>query len=420
MKTIMKLEELKTLDQVTQFLGGTQSVMFTLNSSKNEHYQWFKHELIRFRYLLLSKADKGVLVRYLMKVSGYSQSQITRLIKQYRTTGNVQHRRAISSGFKGKYTQDDIRLLARMDERHDSPCGHTLKKLCERAYTVFDEKKYERLSLISVSHIYNLRKSKTYTRIRQYFEKTKPKASSIGARRKPQPNGQPGYIRIDTVHQGDQDGQKGVYHINAVDEVTQFEVVCSVEKISEHYLIPVLQYIMDFFPFVIISFHSDNGSEYINKTVAKLLKKLYIEFTKSRPRHSNDNALAESKNASVVRRVLGYHHIPQRWAGLVNEFNQEHLNPHINYHRPCFFPEVITDKKGKQRKTYPYKNMMTPYDKLKSLSEAEKYLKDGMCFEIMDKVAYAITDSQSAEKLQKARRLLFKTIDENDFVPIQT
>ena len=145
-----------------------------------------------------------------------------------------------------------------------------------------------------------------------------------------------------------------------------------------------------------------------------------VYFTKSRPRHSNDNALAESKNASVVRRVLGYHHIPQRWAGLVNEFNQEHLNPHINYHRPCFFPEVITDKKGKQRKTYPYKNMMTPYDKLKSLPEAEKYLKDGMCFGIMDKVAYAITDSQSAEKLQKERRLLFKTIDENDFVPIQT
>ena len=108
MKTMMKLEELKTMEQLTQFLDGTQAVMFTLNSSKNEHYKWFRHELIRFRYLSLGKVDKGVFVRYLIKVSGYSRSQITRLIKQYRTTGNIKHRHVASSGFKGKYKQHDI------------------------------------------------------------------------------------------------------------------------------------------------------------------------------------------------------------------------------------------------------------------------------------------------------------------------
>jgi transposase InsO family protein len=97
----------------------------------------------------------------------------------------------------------------------------------------------------------------------------------------PHPNGQPGFIRIDSVHQGDQDGVKGVYHINAVDEVTQFEVVCTVEKISERYLIPVLEQLLDAFPFVIKGFHSDNGSEYINKRVAKLLEKLLIESRKT-------------------------------------------------------------------------------------------------------------------------------------------
>ncbi len=238
------------------------------------------------------------------------------------------------------------------------------------------------------------------------------KKSSIGERRKPQPNGKPGYIRIDTVHQGDQDKVKGVYHINAVDEVTQFEVVCTVEKISEKYLIPVLQYILSFFPFKVIGFHSDNGSEYINKNVEKLLEKLFIEFTKSRPRRSNDNALAESKNCSIVRKIFGYQHIPQKWAALLNEFNKDHLNPHINYHRPCFFSEVIVDEKGKERKKYPYKNMMTPYEKLKSITDAEKYLKDDMNFEIMDNIAFAITDNQSADRLQEARRLLFKIIDE--------
>ena len=178
-----------------------------------------------------------------------------------------------------------------------------------------------------------------------------------------------------TVHQGDQDKQKGVYHINAVDEVTQFEVVCTVEKISEQYLMPVIEQLLDCFPFVIKGFHSDNGSEYINYKVAALLQKLLIEFTKSRSRQSNDNALVESKNGSVIRKLFGYAHIPQRWASLINEFNHKTLFPYINYHRPCYFPKTITDSKGKDKKTYPYEGMMTPYDKLKAIENAINYLK---------------------------------------------
>ena len=143
--------------------------------------------------------------------------------------------------------------------------------------------------MISVSHLYNLRKSKVYIRQRRHFEKTRSTPSKIGERRKPQPNGKPGYIRIDTVHQGDLDKRKGVYHINAVDEITQFEVVCTVEKISGCYLMPALEQMLEAFPFTLQGFHSDNGSEYINKRVAALLEKLRVEFTKSRSRHSNES-----------------------------------------------------------------------------------------------------------------------------------
>ena len=48
------------------------------------------------------------------------------------------------------------------------------------------------------------------------------------------------------------------------------------------------------FPFRILGFHSDNGSEFINYKVAELLNKLLIEQTKSRPRRSNDNGLVEA------------------------------------------------------------------------------------------------------------------------------
>jgi len=230
---------------------------------------------------------------------------------------------------------------------------------------------------------------------------------AIGERRKPNPCGEPGYLRIDTVHQGDQDGEKGVYHINAVDEVTQMEVVCAVEKISEGYLIPVLAMMIEFFPFKINGIHSDNGSEYINKKVAKLLEKLLIELTKSRSRHSNDNALVEGKNGVIVRKCLGYVHIPQRYAPRINVFYEKHLNPYINYHRPCYFAITVTDGSGKERKKYPYEQMMTPYEKLKSLPNASCYWKHDMTFALLDQVAMQESDLEVARKMQQARKKLF-------------
>ena len=87
------------------------------------------------------------------------------------------------------------------------------------------------------------------------------------------------------------------------------------------------------FPFVIKNFHSDCGSEYINRHVAEMLEKLRIEQTKSRARHCNHNALVESKNASTVRKYLGYAHIPASLADLVSKFTQVVLTPYINYRR---------------------------------------------------------------------------------------
>lgn len=407
----MKLEDLVSISQLSDFLSGTQAVAFTVLCGKHACYQWIQGELVKFHYLTLSKQDKGTVIRYLMKIAGYSRQQITRLINQYRKTGQLQCRQRTVTGFKKKYSERDIRLLAAMDTRHETPCGHAIKKLCERAYLIFGEADYAALSTISVSHLYNLRKSTTYTRQRRNFKKTQSRPSNIAERRKPQPDEKPGYIRIDSVHQGDLDKQKGVYHINAVDEVTQFEVVCTVEKISERYLIPVLEQQLNAFPFTILGFHSDNGSEYINKNVAELLEKLRIEFTKSRSRQTNDNAMVESKNGSIIRKQFGYSHIQQHWAPLINEFNHDYLNPYINYHRPCFFPEIRVDDKGKERKIYPYQNMMTPYDKFKSLPDAAEYLKSDLTFEILDHTAHKISDSQAADQLLEARQKLFKTIN---------
>lgn len=409
----MNDNDIKTLPQVRTFLDGTQAVEFSLNT-RSDRYDFVRRTLIRLAYHTLPKSDKGVVLSFLVHVSGYSRIQVKRLAKAWLKHGHLRPGTSAGNGFSRKYTDADRRLLAELDELHETLSGQATKKLCERAWRLFDLPAYQRLAGISVSHLYNLRRSSTYQRARRKFDKTRPVTNAIGERRKPQTNGQPGYIRVDTVHQGDQDGVKGLYHINAVDEETQFEVVCAVEKISERYLIPVLEQLLDQFPFVILSFHADNGSEYINQHVAKLLKKLLIELTKSRARQSNDNALVESKNGSIVRKHLGYSHIPQRRAPLVNQFHQDYLNPYINYHRPCFYPVTKVDAKGKQRKTYPYEAMMTPFEKFMSLTRRSQYLKPGVTLKQLNAIAFAITDNEAAKRLKKAKHQLFKTISEQE------
>ena len=406
----MNDKQLATLGQVKAFLKGTTTVDFAV--ADTERYAFIARTLQRFGYRRLGRADKGVVLRFLERVSGYSRQQLTRLVQRGKQRCPLTKRYCASrTSFARTYTAADVRLLAHTDNLHSTLSGLATKKLMERAYRIFGDVRYQRLAVISVAHLYNLRQRAGYQRLRQVWTKTRPVTVAIGERRAPTPNNQPGYLRVDSVHQGDRDGVKGVYHINTVDCVTQYEGVATCERISEAFLIPVLGTLLEGFPFRIKGFHSDNGSEYINRDVAKLLNKLLIEEqTKSRSRHSNDNAQAESKNAAIVRKHLGYSHIPQRFASLVNDFCRDHLNPYVNFHRPCLFAETITDAKGRQRKRYPYAMMMTPYDKLKSLDNAEQFLKPGVTLQRLDAQANAMSDNEAAQRLNDARAVLFKTI----------
>jgi len=380
MRLIMNDKKLNTIEQVKQFLEGSEALEFG-GVSIEERYRWLETVLVRFKYSQLRRVEKGVIRRYIEKMSGYSRAQVCRLIRQYNQRGRLRKAHCKRHRFPRKYTLTDIALLARTDELHDYLSGPATKKIMEREWAVYGHSGFRNISQISVAHLYNLRRGHLYRSITKRYTRTKPAVVKIGERARPDPGGRPGYIRVDTVHQGDLNGEKGVYHINAVDEVTQWEIVASVEKISEYYLEPVLESMLAGFPFVILGFHSDNGSEFINKTVAKLLNKLLIRFTKCRPRHTNDNGLVESKNGSVVRKQLGYVYIPQACATAINQYHRDFLNVYINFHRPCFFAVSVIDHRGKVKRMYHYQKVMTPYEKLKSLPEAQNYLQLGITLE---------------------------------------
>ena len=120
--------------------------------------------------------------------------------------------------------------------------------------------------------------------------------------------------------------------------------------------------------------------------------------------------MVESKNGAIVRKHLGYAPIPQRYAAPVNDFCRDFLNPYVNFHRPCCFAETVTDAKGKQRKRYRYEHLMTPYDKLKSLPNAHRFLKPGMTFEQLDALVAARSDNAAAHAMNEARTRLFQVI----------
>ncbi len=409
---------LETIEQVRRFLEGSHGIEFKPQSGE-EKYVWTEAVLRRLRYPKLGRGDKGVVRRYLMKVTDYSRAQVSRLIGEYKGQGSLsrhvgKYRR---HRFAAKYTPGDMALLARTDELHDYLSGPATKRILEREYRVYGRQEFKNICGISVAHLYNVRKKNLRLGLGRTFTRTRPVAAPIGERAAPDPRGAPGHIRVDTVHQGDMDGRKGVYHINAVDEVTQWEVVASVEKISESYLVPVVEIMLSAFPFVVQGFHTDNGSEFINWPVAKMLNSLLIRFTKSRPRHSNDNGLVESKNGAVVRKHLGYAHIPQSYAGQLNLYNTDFLNPYVNFHRPCFFPVATVDAKGKVKKTYPYQEVMTPYERLKSLPQAQQYLTPGVTFGKLDTIAHQMSDNEFAERMVTARSQLFDQISEHDRRP---
>jgi transposase InsO family protein len=407
----MNESRLNTVAQLRAFLDGTLEVQFCALSNDVQRYSFISAVLGRFGYAQLERAHKGVVLRYLEHTTGYSRQQLTRLVGRFLQCATLAKRyRSPQHGFTRKFTPADVALLAHTDALHGTLSGPATKQLLQRAYALYGDTRYQRLAGLSVSHLYNLRAQAGYQAKRLHWTKTKAQAVPIAQRRAPAPEGRPGFIRIDSVHQGDQDGFKGVYHINAVDCLTQFELVASCERISEAYLLPALENLLHDFPFAILGFHADNGSEYINYTVAKLLDKLHVEFTKSRPRTSNDNALAETKNGAIVRKHLGYAHIPQRFAIELNDFCRQFLNPYVNFHRPCFFAQTLTDSKGKTRKRYRLQNMMTPYEKLKSLHQAQQFLKPGITFLQLDVQASAVSDNEAALRLNNARAILFRTI----------
>jgi transposase InsO family protein len=413
----MENAESLSREQIREFLKASQPIELA-GCGRSEKYAWVESVLKAQSYSELGKGERGVVRAYVEKVTGMSASQMTRLIRTFLDHGAVRGVPYQRHRFATRYAPEDIAMLAEVDRAHQRLSGPATRRIIQREYEVYGNQQYERLSSISVAHLYNLRASVRYRNQAAVYEPTRPSLNAIGERRRPNPQGRPGFLRVDTVHQGDKDGAKGVYHINAVDAVTQWQVVGCVSRISEAYLQPVLAAVLAQFPFVVLGFHVDNGSEYINHRVGKMLEKLRAEFTKSRACRSQDNALVEGKNGAIVRKLIGYGHITGEHAEAIGKFYVKHLNPYLNFHRPCGFAEVSVDERGKRRRQYKVEGYRTPFEKLKSLERVEQYLKPGVRLADLEREAMTMSDTECGRKMTAAKsRLLAQCKAPNPLPP---
>lgn len=403
----MEDNHIESVAQLEELVKFGKCIKFN-SQGKKSTYKWIDQALGKFHYFSESKKNRGIIKNYIVVMTGYSDDQVDKLVRRKKKFGRVFLMERTQHTFPKKYESCDVALLADTASILNHPNGKAVKQMMRDMYQLYGDNRFEKLQQISVSHFYNLRDTNIFQSRILNYTKTRPTKVNIGIRRKPTPFGKPGYLRVDSVHQGDLDKEKGVYHINLVDEVTQWEITGCVEGISEHFLAPLLEELLHLFPFLILGFHSDNGSEYINKTVASILNRMNIEQTKSRSRKTNDNALVEGKNNAIFRKHIGYHHIPKKHAKEINIFYRIYFNPFLNFHRHCAYPTEYTDSRGKIRKVY--ETYMTPCQKLLSILNVEQYLKPNVTKESLLQEQMEMSHVEAAEKLQKAKAKLFNSI----------
>ena len=259
-----------------------------------------------------------------------------------------------------------------------------------------------------MAHLYNLRQQPRYRERRLYYTKTRPTAVTIGERRRPDPQGRPGYLRVDTVHQGDRPQAKGVYHINAVDQVTQWQIVSATPRICEAWLEPVLAAMLRQFPFRILGFHSDNGSEFINRTVARLLNKLLIEQTRKPPpaqQRQRTGRNQEWRGDPQTHGLRLHRRRPRRSHPAV-------LQPRISIPISTTIvpaPKPISKSTRKAVNAATTRRYQTPLETLLALSQPT-LPAPGLTLAVLQRIAAARSDTEAAQRMQQAKRKLFEPL----------
>jgi len=180
----MQSGEQLSLEEIRAFLEASDGLGFK-GRVREEVYEWVNQMLRQVRYQDLKRSGRGLVRRYVSKMTGLSRAQSTRLLRMYVRGEEVKPKPYRRHRFRQRYQREDIELLAEVDEAHETLSGPATQKILQRAYYDFHELRYERLARLSVAQLYRLRQSRTYRQRRVAYQPTRPHRcplASLGVR----------------------------------------------------------------------------------------------------------------------------------------------------------------------------------------------------------------------------------------------
>jgi hypothetical protein len=186
----MQEAEKLNLEQIEAFLKASGEIRFE-GENREQVYTWIEQVLRQRHYAQAGRKARGLVRRYLEKMTGLSRAQVSRLIARHGAEREIRAVVYQRHRFPQRYTRADIELLASVDAAHENLSGPATRRILEREYQHYGKPEYERLAAISVSHLYNLRRQPRYRERRLDYTKTKPTGVAIGERRRPDPQDQP-------------------------------------------------------------------------------------------------------------------------------------------------------------------------------------------------------------------------------------
>ena len=131
MQVTMQHAERLTLAEMREFLCASSTLSFA-GTGRKQIYGLVEGVLHAQKYLGLSKKDKGIVRLYLVKISGLSVAQITRLIARWRERGVIEARASRRYRFPRRYTNDDILLLAKTGGAHEGLSAAAIRRILQK------------------------------------------------------------------------------------------------------------------------------------------------------------------------------------------------------------------------------------------------------------------------------------------------
>jgi hypothetical protein len=336
------------------------------------------------RYRQAGKREKGKILNEFVELSGFARSYAALVLRNQGRVVVVNHKLRVRGDVGKKlprpgrgptYDAETVKVLVQVWRIMDYICGKRLAPVlgemverllrhnelrCDRATS----EKLGRMSAATIDRLLRAERQKYQLKGRSHTRPGTLLKHQIPMRTFTEwDEQQPGFLEIDLVgHDGGVIDSHHGFTLNAVDIASGWNSSTALKNKAQVWTLEGVQKIQAKLPFPLLGLDSDNGSEFINKTLYDFCQEQKITFTRSRPYRKNDSCFVEQKNYSVVRRAVGYQRFDTEAQLLLLNQLYEALDLYTNFFQPSM--KLQSKERHGARVKKKYDRTRTPYQRL--------------------------------------------------------